>query len=64
MTRLEKLLRSLKNHIFMGAEENKKFLVQVNHMIQNIYVGEPIHTVTQDNDFSQNVDKMVDSLAI
>lgn len=52
----------------MGLEENKKFLIHVNHMIQNIYIGGPIQTGfnanQQDADFSQNVDKMVHSLAI
>ncbi|KAI8353631.1 hypothetical protein EDC96DRAFT_517092 [Choanephora cucurbitarum] len=62
MTRLEKLLRSLKSHLFMSAEENANFLIEVNKMIQSLYLdSKQQETSTQEK---KEEDDVIHSLAI
>ncbi|KAI8389413.1 hypothetical protein BD560DRAFT_381551 [Blakeslea trispora] len=62
MTRLEKLLRSLKSHIFMSAEDNANFLIEVNKLIQTLYLNEQQTVLPQEE--KKEDEKVVHSLSI
>lgn len=62
ITRLDKLMRSLKNHLFMSPENNEKFLSDLKQMIEKNF-GIESDLITQESPQKQ-MDRLVHSLAI
>lgn len=71
MTRVEKLMKSLQNHIFMTPENNTHFLEQSRRMLEDVYLrnsdalleNQDSNTQAQDSNQS-NMDNTIASLAI
>ncbi|KAG2228954.1 hypothetical protein INT48_008022 [Thamnidium elegans] len=62
ITRLEKLMRSLKNHLFMSPENNEKFLLDLKEMIQKNFHGNG--TLLSQEEIPKQMDTIIRSLAI
>lgn len=60
ITRLEKLMRSLKNHLFMSPENNEKFLLDLKEMIQKNFHG----AISSQEEIPKQIDTIIRSLAI
>lgn len=68
-SRLDKLIHSLKNHLFMEPENNEKFLSDLRHMIQNNFNNEnednsTDHALLTQESRQKQMDNIVNSLAI
>jgi hypothetical protein len=76
VSRLDKLMLSLKNHLFMGPENNEKFLSDVRFMIEKDYsnhtddkkqqgeYSNTEHTKLTQESKQRQMDNIVNSLAI
>ncbi|KAI8083316.1 uncharacterized protein B0P05DRAFT_536897 [Gilbertella persicaria] len=64
MTRLEKLLRSLKGHLFMSTEENTNFLLTLSRMIHTLYMGQNEDNASTNKSSQENNENVINSLTI
>lgn len=65
--RLDKLIYSLKNHLFMEPDKNEEFLSDLKKMIQNSFHNEgnnAEHSLLTQESRQKQMDTLVNSLAI
>jgi hypothetical protein len=70
MSRLDKLIQSLKAHLFMDPENNELFLNNVRNMIQDYFIGDKsFEDIDQNSTFAisepnETTEGIIESLAI